>query len=196
MQSGEAGDPPRPKAAADSYEVFLGPSYLDGLPDQEEWRAFNKYIQDPASLAFAGLWQEKAAAANGIPLRKDFGFRELVKYGSHLALYRLTEDNRWLTTFCGDIIVQNVGIELTGKCIDEYADKDTLEFWMENIKFICEQGKPIVEFYSLEHAGKDYSVCHSLNLPLRSGTHDFSDMFICHDIYTKRSNGRSSAIRV
>lgn len=190
MRSGEESDPARSKTTVDSYEIFLGPSYLDGLPDQQEWQAFNEHIQDPASVAFAELWQAKAMAAGGIPLRQDFSFQDLVKYGSRLALYKLTEDNRWLTTFCGDEIVQNVGSELTNKCMDEYADKDTLKFWMDNIEIICGQGKPVMEFYVLDHAGKDYSMCHSLNLPLRSGTRDFSDMFICHENYFKR--GKSS----
>ncbi|MCH8863338.1 MAG: hypothetical protein IID51_12635, partial [Proteobacteria bacterium] len=118
---------------------------------------------------------------------KEFSFRDLTKYGSSLALYKLTEDDRWLTTFCGEEIVQDVGFELTGKYLDEYADKDTLEFWMENIKFICGQGKPIMESYTLDHANREYAKCLSLNLPLKSGVHDFPDMFICHETYVRNS---------
>ncbi len=173
-------------APADDYEVFIGPSYLDGMPDQQEWRAFCKYFQDPSSLAFAALWQEKAMAANGVPLRSDFSFKDLVKYGTHLALYKLTEENRWLTTFCGDGVVQHIGFEPTGKCLDEYADKDTLEFWAANIKRITEHCEPVMEIITLDYVNKDYSRSKTLNLPLRSGLRDLPDMFICHVAYEKK----------
>lgn len=187
IRSGENNNRPPPKAAVDSYEVFLGPSYLQGLPALDEWRAFNGSIQDPESLAFAELWQKKATIIKGVPLRKDLGFRDLVRFGRNLVLYKRTNDDRWLTTFCGDEIVQNVGIELTGKCLDEYADKDTLEYWMQNIEYVCNQGKPIMEFYTLDHASKDYSLCQSLNLPLRSNNSDLPDMFVCHEVYSDES---------
>lgn len=98
-----------------SYEVVIGPSFMDGFPDQEEWLSFKKCIQYPETLAFLGLWQEKAFAAQGIPLRKDFSFEELVKFGRHLAIFKQTEDNRWLTTFCGGAIVEQIAFEPTGK---------------------------------------------------------------------------------
>lgn len=170
----------------DFYEVFVGPSYLDGLPNQKEWLAFCKSIQHPSSLVFAEMWQEKAVAANGVPLRSDFSFQDLVKYGSSLALYKLTEENRWLTTFCGDEIVQNVGFEPTGKFLDEYADQDTLEYWAKSIKHIIGRCEPVMEFFTLDFANKDYSRSQTLNLPLRSGLRDLPDMFICHLAFERR----------
>lgn len=190
MESGNSNDRPQPKAAADSFEVSVGPGFLDGLPSQEDWLAFKERIEEPNSAVFAGLWQEKAKAENGVPLRSALSFRELVKYGKHLTLYKLTEEERWLTTFCGDEVVVNLGMELTGKHLDEYGCEETLKFWMSNMKYIRDQGRPYMETFTLDYVGKPYSVCRTLNLPLRSGNRDFPDMFVCYETYTSRNIGR------
>ena len=164
-------------AAYNDYKVIEGTSFLDSLPSQEQWLDFKNLTQDPMTLAMIELWYKKAKAVNGVPLRKDFSFEELAKYGSHLLLYKLTEDNRWFTTFCGTKIVDTLGIELTGKYIDEYGDKNALLFWLKNIKYITEQGMPFVEHYSLNFVDKEFVECADINLPLRSGDRDFPDMF-------------------
>lgn len=170
------GEQPQ-EAAYNGYKVISGASFLESLPSQEQWLDFTKLIQDPMTMAMAELWYKKAIAAKGVPLRKDFSFDDLAKYGSHLLLYKLTEDNRWLTTFCGTTIVDTLGIELTGKYIDEYGDENSLEFWLSNIKYITEQGAPFVEYYSLNFVDKEFVECADINLPLRSGDRDFPDMF-------------------
>ena len=178
-------------AVYNGYKVLNGPSYLDCLPDQEHWLESKKLIQDSKALAMLELWHEKAVAAKGVPLRKDFSFEDLVKHGSHMLLYKLTEDNRWLTTFCGGTIVEALGVELTGKYIDEYGDKNSLEFWMNNIKYISKHGAPLVEYYSLNFIGKEFIECMDLNLPLRSGERDFPDMFLALMVFDPRTCNKS-----
>lgn len=186
MHSGDWLGRPQPKAAAGSYEVSVGPAYLNGTPNQEKWLAFNEYIKDPEALAFAGLWHQKAKTADSVPLRKDFSFKELVEFGRFLTLYKLTEDDRWLTTFCGEEVAYNVGMELAGKHLDEYASKEILKIWMDNMVYICEQGRPFMEIFDLDYAGKSHLECHTLNLPLRSGDRDFPDMFVCFESYNRK----------
>ena len=165
----------------DDYKVIVGPSFSRSLPGREEWQFFVESIQCAESREFAALWLEKAQAANGIPLRSDFDFRELVKYGKYLILYKLTQDNRWLTTFCGDGIVEDIDRELTGKHLDDYAEEKTLDFWMKNIQLMLEDHKPIMEYFTLEYTKKQHKMSQSLNLPLKSGAGDTVDMFICHE---------------
>lgn len=185
MRSGTWKNRPQPQASSDSFELSVGPKFLDGLPGQEEWVAFNECIEDPKAQAFAGLWHEKAVAANGVPLRKDLSFAELVRFGKHLTLYKLTEEDRWLTTFCGEEVTLNVGMELTGKHLDEYASEETLKFWMDNMKYIQVEGAPYLEIFRLDYAGKPFMKCHTLNLPLRSGGQKLPDMFVCYESYMK-----------
>ena len=186
MRSGNWKNRPQPQAASESFEVSVGPKFLDGMPGQEEWLAFNVCIDDPKAVALAEVWHDKAKAANGVPLRNDLSFRELVKFGKFLTLYKLTEEDRWLTTFCGEEVVHNVGMELTGKHLDEYASEKTLRFWMDNMTYIRDEGRPYLETFTLDVANKPYRVCQTLNLPLRSGTRPFPDMFVCYESYRKK----------
>ncbi len=177
--------------AYNGYKALKGPSYLDCLPNEEHWLEFKKLIQSSKGLAMIELWHEKAVAAKGVPLRKEFSFKDLAEHGSHMMLYKLTEDNRWLTTFCGDTIVAALGVELTGKYIDEYGDENALEFWMENIKYISEHGAPLVEYYSLNFVDKEFIQCMDINLPLRSGERDFPDMFLAMMIFDPTTSNKS-----
>lgn len=178
-------------AVYNDYKALKGPSYLDCLPGQEHWLEFKQLIQSSKGLAMIELWHAKAVAAKGVPLRKDFSFKELAEHGSHLLLYKLTEDNRWLTTFCGDIIVDILGVELTGKYIDEYGDKNALEFWMENIKYISGHGAPLVEYYNLNFVDKEFIQCMDICLPLRSGERDFADMFLAMMVFDPKASNKS-----
>lgn len=168
---------------SDNYQAILGPSYLSGLPSEKEWVDFIKCIKNPATKEFAEIWREKATVAKGVPLRSDFNFQTLVKYGKNLAIYKRTEEGRWLTTFCGDGIVEDIKLELSHKYIDEYADEETLKFWMANIQQITEQCKPIFEVFTLEYTKEHHKTSQTLNLPLRSGSNDSADMFICYDYF-------------
>lgn len=167
--------------SADDYKITLGPSYLNSLPDLQDWHAFLKTIENPVTKEFAEVWQEKAMAAKGVPLRSDFDFQTLVKYGRYLVIYKRTEDGHWLTTFCGDGIVEEIKLELSNKYIHEYADKETLKFWMANIQHITVQCRPVMEYFPLEYTKEHLKTSMSLNLPLRSGESDSVDMFICHE---------------
>ena len=169
--------------AANEYEITLGPSYLNGLPDVEDWHILLNAIENPVTKEFAELWHEKAKAAKGVPLRQDFDFRTLVKFGRYLALYKRTEEGHWLTTFCGDGIVEEIKLELSNKYIHEYADKETLKFWMDNIQQITEQCRPVMEYYTLEYTKEHHKTSIVLNLPLKSGDSDLVDMFICHESF-------------
>jgi hypothetical protein len=57
---------------------------------------------------------------------------------------------------------------------------------MENMVYIREQGRPFMEIFDLDYAGKPHLNCHTLNLPLRSGNRDFPDMFICFESYNRK----------
>ena len=165
-----------PATDPDDLTVVPGPSFRNGFPSRGNWQAFVSQIQEEPLNTFTQLWAEKALAADGVPLRKNFSFRELAKHGPFLVLYKLTEENRWLTTFCGTSIVEVLGEEITNRHLDEYGSEDTLDFWMENVRYLQEDAKPIIEFYNLKFVDKQYLRCSSVNLPLKSGTRDFPDM--------------------
>lgn len=169
---------------ANNYKNIIGPSYLNGLPDPEEWHIFLKSIEDPITKEFAEVWQDKAKAAKGVPLRSDFDFQNLVKYGKYLTIYKRTEEGYWLTTYCGIGIAEELKLELSNKYIHEYADEDILEYWMANIQQITECCKPIVEYYALEYTNQHHKTSQTLNLPLRSGASDSVDMFICYEYFS------------
>jgi hypothetical protein len=168
---------------SDSYQAILGPSYKSGLPSEKEWLDFISGIENSGTREFAQVWREKSKAVNGVPLRRNFDFKTLVKYGQNLVICKRTEKGRWLTTYCGDTIVQEINLELSNKYIDEYADKETINFWMANIQQITEQCKPVFEIFTLEFTAKHHKTNYSLNLPLRSGADESVDMFICHEFF-------------
>lgn len=168
---------------SDNYKAIKGPSYIDGLPSEKEWLDFLNIIENPGTKEFAELWREKYQAANGIPHRQDFDFETLVKYGKHLVIYKRNEEGRWFTTFCGDRIVEEIKLELSHKYIDDYADEETIKFWMTNIQQITQQCTPIFEIFTLEYTKEHHKTSHSLNLPLKSGADGSVDMFICHEFF-------------
>ena len=160
-------------------ELVLGPSFKEAADTGDLWRDFLSQVDDPLALPFAELWGKKACAVDGVPLRKDFDFKELVKFGSNMCIAKLTNDGRWLTTFCGDAIVERIDMELTGKHIDEFADPDTLPFWEQSCHHLSDDCRPVIEKYNLDFAEKTYTRVTSVNLPLKSSKKlDFADMHI------------------
>ena len=186
MRSGEKYDKSQPRAVFDTHLVDFGPSFIEGLPSGEDWEAFRGQIPNLDTLAFCDLWYQKAQEKQEIPLRKDFDVREFAKFSSHLILYKATDDDRWLTTFCGDEIVHQVGMEITGKHMDEYADAKTLKYWMRTIVEMVDGAKPFMENYVLEYAGRSHMMCHCINLPLKGERDSGVNMFICHETYSAR----------
>ena len=168
---------PIPTATSESHRLVLGPSLLDGLPGSEDWRAFTRHIKDPSCLALTELWIEKVHAAGGIPLRNDFGFEEIAKWGSTLMLYKLDENDRWLTTFAGSTVVEVLGFEPTGKYLEDYGADNSLKFWLDNMQYITDAHMPLIESYNLEFVEKDYVRVSAVNLPLKTGTRDFPDSY-------------------
>lgn len=173
---------------ANQFRVSFGPSFRKGLPIKEDWLDFVNQTQEPLASTLMSLWFEKAKAENNIPLRKNFSFSELAKLGGNLAICKLTDDNRWLTTFGGNALASLVGLEFTGRHLDEISDDKTLKFWCDNLKIMTEQSKPFFEFYDLDYANKSYTNCEALNLPLKSGNHDFADMFLSYTTGIKNSD--------
>ena len=168
---------------SDNFLITKGPSYLEGVPSDKEWLGFINKVENLETKEFTNLWREKSKIENGVPLRRDFDFRSLVKFGKNLVIYKFTEEGRWFTTFCGDNIVEETNLELSNKYIDEYADENTLKYWMENIQLITEQHMPVFENYTLEYSKKDHKTSLAINLPLRSGADDSIDMIICHESF-------------
>ena len=164
-----------PTAAKGTEHAIIGPSFLNGPPAPEAWDAFAQVIVDPACKAITELWLEKARACGGVPLRSDFKFEKLARLGSNLVLFKLDEDDRWLTKFCGSNIVEILGFELTGKHLEDYASENSLEFWMASLKHITDEGRPFFEYYNMDFVEKEYMHCTAINLPLKSGERDYPD---------------------
>ena len=183
MQSFDIAKPDK----TSDYRVVPGPSFSNGLPDLDEWLSFKKLILNPDSLAFAELWFNKATTAKGTPLRKDFSFHELVTYGSNLYMAKLTEDNRWHTTYCGNNIVDELGLDMTGKYLDEFADPETSVYWLDNSGLMTDKTSVYMEFCTLEFLDKEYRHCSMLNLLLKSGSRDFPDIMMVHEAFTNKS---------
>lgn len=171
-----------------NLDFNYGPSFQNGLVDPEEWETFKKNIKCENSAALTDLWHKKADVANGVPNRKDFRFEDLVKFGSNLYLAKLTEDNRWLTTFCGEGIVNTVGFDASSKYIDEFGPPELLEYWLKNLKELTDHSKPFMEYYTLEFANREFIHCSSINLPLKSEGSDFPDIVMTHEAYSAESS--------
>lgn len=169
------------------YKVIFGPSFSAGLTEHEEWQSFKKLILNPNSLALAELWHEKALKAGGVPFRQDFSFREFVKFGSFIFLAKLNEENRWRTTYCGEGIVWNSGLEPTGKCLDEFGTPETLKFWLDNLKALTDESKIYLEFFKLEFTTGEIIHSTVINLPLKSKDSNFPDINLTYDAFTSES---------
>jgi hypothetical protein len=169
------------------YKTIMGPSFLNGLPDNDEWQKFKKYINHEQTLALTELWFEKASKTNGVPLREDFSFDEFVQYGSNIYIAKLKEDNRWHTTFCGGSLVDVLGFDATGKCLDEFATPETLKFWVDNLNIMVEQETVYLEFYSLELTNNEISHSLTISLPLKSDTDSISDTSLTHEVFTSEN---------
>lgn len=170
-----------------NLDFIYGPSFQGTPADPDDWRKFKKNVKCEISLGLSDLWHEKASTANGIPSRKDFPFEELVNFGSNLYMARLTEDNRWLTTFCGEGIVNTVGFDASGKYIDEFGPPDLLKYWLKNLKELTDHSRPFMEYYTLEFADREFIHCSSVNLPLKSEGSDFPDIVMSHEAYSVES---------
>lgn len=161
------------------YQVFPGPAITNNHRHKSEWEDFKSLIPSIKAKEFADIWFQKTIN-KGVPFRKDFSFKELVRYGNNLSIIRLTEGRQWLVTYCGVGLCQAFGGDPTGKLISEIADPITKEYWTENLKLIMKENKPFVEFFTLDFIQKGDVYCSALNLPLMSGDHDFPDVCMAY----------------
>lgn len=165
----------------------MGPSFLNGLPDLDEWQKFKNYIKHEQALALMDLWFEKASQAGGVPLRGDFSFDEFVLFGSNIYIAKLKEDGRWHTTFCGGSIVDALGFDVSGKCLEDFATPETLKFWLDNLTIMTEQERTYFEFYSLELAENEISHSMSVTLPLKTDKDSISNTGLTFEIFTEEN---------
>jgi len=172
---------------AQNLRSIVGPSFKECLPSEDEWLFFKKSVNDEKGLAILNLWYEKAKSANGIPLRKEFSFEDLVSYGSNIHIMKLNENNSWETTFCGNAIVSAAGFDATNKCLEDFACPETLKFWVDNLDIMIEKHTPFLEFYTLEFVNKDFIHCSSVNLPMKSENSDFPNSHLSYEIYTSET---------
>ncbi len=169
-----------------------GPAFKDGVANDADWQAFVSLIVDEKALALANLWREKAVACGGIPMRKDFSFEEFVRFGSQIYMCKRTEEDRWMTTFCGEAIVDNFGYDPTGEHLDEVDEEDTTEFWYGVLTKMVENHQPFIEYYAMEHEAKpllapQITHCTGINFPMKSEEGGKADMSLTFEVFTKDS---------
>lgn len=169
------------------FKTILGPTFRGALPDLDDWISFKEKIRDEKCLALAELWYSKACLRNDVPFRGDFAFEELVNYGQNIFLAKLTDDGRWLTTYCGGDIVEKSGFDATGKYLDEFSAPETLKFWTNNFKSFTGEGSVMLEYFTLEYFGKEYTHCTTLSFPLKSDGSDEIDISFSYDMFTVES---------
>lgn len=162
--------------------ALKGPSFLDGLPSDQEWGKFLNNIENEKAVAFANLWHAKASEASGVPLRKEFSFEEFVKYGTNLFICKLNEDNNWVNTFSGSVIVEKAGYDPTGKVFGE-GESPIVNFWLGNVKNLTKEHCPIIEFYKFNFGSKKYVNCTAVNFPLRSEAGLSPEIFVAYEFY-------------
>lgn len=160
---------------------------LKKIPSFEEWEYFLSNIQSEKGTDFSNLWYSKAKETGGVPLRKDFSFEELVKYGTNIFMAKLDASGKWLTTFCGNDIVENTGFDSTGKVLNEFGHSETLDVWLDTLTVLVNEYKPVIEFHTLEFINKDHVHCMAINFPLRSEGSDTPDIFISYEVFTHDS---------
>ncbi len=168
-----------------NYKTIQGPCFKPGdIVSPEDWATFINDMTDEGAIALAQLYYEKAEAANGVPVRKDFTFEELVKHGSNMYMAKYNDEGKWETTFCGNTIAESVGFDPTGKTLDDFGTDESLAFWLENFEIMVKECRSNLEFQTLEFANKEYLHCTSFNLPLRSGKTDHPGMCMVYEYFS------------
>ena len=169
------------------YRTVYGPSFKDGLPNDDEWEEFKRIFSDADALAATELWYSKAKEAGGVPDRSMFSFEELVPYGRNIYMAKLNDEQLWNTTYCGEAIVSNVGLDATGKTLDDFATPETLKFWMKNLDKMLIEHHLFMEYYTLGFVNKDYIYCSSLTYPLKTIGSDIPNMHLVYEVFSSKN---------
>ncbi|MCC3860948.1 hypothetical protein [Pseudemcibacter aquimaris] len=168
-----------------NYRTIQGPSFLNGIPEAAEWADFKEKILCDKSKSLSELWFEKVIESGGIPDRKDFAVEEFIKFGTNIFIGKLTDDGKWLTTYCGSGIADSVGLDASNKTFEDYAKPKTQKFWEDNLKMLTDDGKVYLEYYSFEYDNHEIKHCAAINLPLYSDGSPFPNVNLSYESFNR-----------
>jgi hypothetical protein len=128
-------------------------------------------FQRPDLKQLLELWQTKAVARGGLPLREDFDMRALKPFLRHLSIVERMPDEAGRPHFKfrlhGSLMAQQFG-DQTGKFLENAVPPHLVEGWNLGYDAILEAGRPVrvISFYGQENA--NYLTGETFAVPLGS----------------------------
>jgi hypothetical protein len=99
---------------------------------------------------------------------------------------KLGENGQWDTTYCGSKIVSSVGMDATGKSLDDIGTPETLKFWMDNLDKMLTDHHVYMEFYTLGFATKKDMHCSLLTLPIKTTGSNIPNIQLVYEMFTEK----------